>query len=212
MRISKLLSPPCGTTRPLSRKSTRCSPRTFLPREKPLYASSTARQALNRQALISPDVAMCADCEKELLDPSDRRFWYPFINCTNCGPRFTIIQDVPYDREKTTMQVFAMCPDCLAEYQNPRHRRFHAQPNACPSCGPSIRIATGATGDGLRRAAWQCQNPPFTGGAPIAGGADDCRQGSGRLSPGLRCLECPGGQPIAPAQAARGQTVCAVGV
>lgn len=87
---------------------------------------------------ISPDVAICADCRRELFTPTDRRFRYPFINCTNCGPRFTIIQDVPYDRPKTTMTSFAMCEDCSHEYHNPLDRRFHAQPVACPNCGPQI--------------------------------------------------------------------------
>src|SRR5579863_2051282 len=91
-----------------------------------------------RQALISPDSATCDDCLRELFDPADRRYRYPFINCTNCGPRFTIVEDVPYDREKTTMRVFPMCPACKAEYDDPLNRRFHAQPNACPLCGPRV--------------------------------------------------------------------------
>lgn len=84
---------------------------------------------------ISPDVAICDDCLREMLDPNDHRYHYPFINCTNCGPRFTIIKDIPYDRPKTTMAPFVMCPDCEREYKDPLNRRFHAQPVACPVCG-----------------------------------------------------------------------------
>jgi hydrogenase maturation protein HypF len=87
---------------------------------------------------ISPDVATCPDCLEDIFDPSNRRFHYPFTNCTNCGPRFTIIKDIPYDRPKTTMAVFQMCPDCRHEYADPLDRRFHAQPVACPICGPQV--------------------------------------------------------------------------
>ncbi|HTX68165.1 MAG TPA: carbamoyltransferase HypF [Thermoleophilia bacterium] len=109
--------------------------------------------------LVSPDIATCADCRHELLDPADRRHDYPFTNCTNCGPRFTIIEDLPYDRERTTMRRFPLCPACRREYEDPLDRRFHAEPNACPVCGPrvqllrlsdqgeAVEVAAGAAGD-----------------------------------------------------------------
>ena len=94
--------------------------------------------------LVSPDIATCKPCLGEVLAPGDRRYRYPFTNCTNCGPRFTIIEDIPYDRPKTTMRSFKMCPQCQSEYDDPMDRRFHAQPNACPSCGPSLKLVDGA--------------------------------------------------------------------
>jgi hydrogenase maturation protein HypF len=91
--------------------------------------------------LISPDVATCPDCLAELMDKNDRRFLYPFTNCTNCGPRYTITRSVPYDRPNTSMGCFPLCPDCQREYDDPRNRRFHAQPNACPVCGPKVWLS-----------------------------------------------------------------------
>jgi hydrogenase maturation protein HypF len=99
-----------------------------------------SREGVRRRALVSPDVATCEDCLREVFDPADRRYRYPFTNCTNCGPRFTITRTVPYDRSTTTMSRFEMCPECQREYDDPADRRFHAQPNACPACGPRVRL------------------------------------------------------------------------
>ncbi|HEY7420092.1 MAG TPA: carbamoyltransferase HypF, partial [Ktedonobacteraceae bacterium] len=110
------------------------------PRHESDFIIIHSETGIERRALISPDTATCDACLYEIRDPADRRFHYPFTNCTNCGPRFTIIQDVPYDRDKTTMRVFPMCPACHQEYVDPLNRRFHAQPNACPLCGPQISL------------------------------------------------------------------------
>jgi hydrogenase maturation protein HypF len=128
------------------------------PYGRPGFTIAPSAPGARRTALVSADSAMCADCLAELRDPGDRRHAYPFINCTNCGPRFTIVTDVPYDRRSTTMAPFAMCERCAAEYHDPANRRFHAQPVCCPACGPRLRLrgrggSPLATGDPLAAAA-----------------------------------------------------------
>ena len=95
---------------------------------------------------ISPDISVCSNCLREMMDPDDRRFCYPFINCTDCGPRYTIVESLPYDRPRTTMASFSMCPRCSREYNDPLDRRYHAQPIACPDCGPVVSLYDAGTG------------------------------------------------------------------
>jgi len=97
-------------------------------------------QAGEKNTHVLPDIATCPECVHEIFDPGNRRYHYPFTNCTNCGPRYSIIESLPYDRDKTTMKIFPMCDECRAEYENPLDRRFHAQPNACPNCGPHLEL------------------------------------------------------------------------
>jgi hydrogenase maturation protein HypF len=131
------------------------------------FADFTIRESISRDertALISPDTAVCPDCFRELINPRDRRYRYPFINCTNCGPRYTIIDSLPYDRPNTSMKTFRMCPACREEYDDPSDRRFHAQPNACPICGPTVRLV-------------DASNRPVSAADPVAECARLLRQG-----------------------------------
>ena len=109
-------------------------------RNYPDFTIAKSKGKAKVSTLISPDVSVCKDCLAELFDPADRRYHYPFINCTNCGPRYTIIDDIPYDRPKTSMRHFKMCAACQSEYDDPSNRRFHAQPNACADCGPHVHL------------------------------------------------------------------------
>jgi len=151
----------CEDPPPLARIDTIATEQ-IAPCHEATFTIAHSQAGAERHALISPDTTTCADCLHELFDPHDRRFGYPFINCTNCGPRFTIVQDVPYDRHKTTMSVFPMCPACQSEYDDPLNRRFHAQPNACPVCGPQVRPVDQVTGYG---------DPIFIAAQRLASGA-----------------------------------------
>lgn len=124
--------------KPLLALVTRIETTEIEPRGFHFFKIVKSKTVAGRRTLISPDVSICADCLKEMEDEHDRRFGYPFINCTNCGPRYTIIEDIPYDRPKTAMKHFNMCRECRKEYDDPMNRRFHAQPNACPDCGPHV--------------------------------------------------------------------------
>jgi hydrogenase maturation protein HypF len=123
-----------------------CSSEKIPPENKPGFFILKSEHGQKSDTFISPDVAVCEDCLSEMRDPGNRRYHYPFINCTNCGPRYSIVHSIPYDRANTSMKDFPLCPECRREYENPLDRRFHAQPNACPVCGPGLILET-SSGD-----------------------------------------------------------------
>lgn len=142
------------------------------------FVIAASQVQAQRRTLIAPDTATCADCLREITDPADRRYRYAFTNCTNCGPRFTIVLDVPYDRSNTTMRDFPLCEHCRREYEDPRDRRFHAQPTACAACGPQLRWSADAHVDPLVAAATAIAQGQIVaikglGGYHLACAADD---------------------------------------
>ncbi|MGE5247618.1 MAG: carbamoyltransferase HypF, partial [Verrucomicrobiota bacterium] len=157
-----------GPEMPPAAKVTRLSVRRVPPCGADGFAIRESRLGGIALSTIPPDIATCAECRRELSDPGNRRFGYPFTNCTNCGPRFTIVASLPYDRQRTSMGSFPMCADCRREYEDPLDRRFHAEPNACPACGPRLFLcdASGAAvsaADPVRAAA-----DALVGGAIVA--------------------------------------------
>ena len=147
----------------------RVSTRSLAPTGSAEFVIAPSQPGGERRTLVSADTAPCPDCLRELADPADRRYRYPFINCTNCGPRFTIVRDVPYDRALTTMAGFAMCELCAAEYRDPADRRFHAQPVCCPACGPRLALVA-AAGTALPDAAPGSADPTVAAAALLRAG------------------------------------------
>ena len=173
------------------------------------YSSFVIRESVDEPGKlvpVSPDVGTCDDCMRDFRTPANRRYGYPFTNCTNCGPRYTITRKIPYDRPLTTMACFAMCPECLREYEDPANRRFHAQPNACPNCGPSLVLDAGEFERGRQQPAGNRRSS-----TAAARGPDSGDQRTGWLSSRVRSGDRRRRALAARTQEAQRQTVRADG-
>ena len=189
-----------GQLPPLARIA-EMSCRDIAPRDEVGFRIDASRTDENRSPEVTPDAATCPECLAELLDPTDRRYRYPFINCTNCGPRYSIIRTIPYDRPATTMAEFAMCPPCSREYADPGDRRFHAQPDACPECGPGLELCRpdrqAIDGDPVRVAAGMLRDGKVLAVKGIGGYHLACRADLQDVVLALRERKLRDGKPLA---------------
>ncbi|MGE5191359.1 MAG: acylphosphatase, partial [Deltaproteobacteria bacterium] len=174
----------------------------LLPRAESGFRIEPSDTEDDREIHVAPDVATCTACRDEMLDDANRRFRYPFLNCTQCGPRFTILEATPYDRERTTMAGFTLCPECRREYDDPADRRFHAQPTACAKCGPRLELVdalgrTATSADPLERAIASLQRGEIGAIKGLGGYHLVCDATSGRTVAELRRRKGRDSKPLA---------------